>query len=145
MPDLEKVKKTLETLRDIPANTDSAGEDVLGLISDFLLGISSGDAPVHWFCNRADKLTVDSATFLLRLHGYSSERIQNWRVQLARCLRGCSACIRGLSEAKISSKHTCVHLKSFCTLTNQEPTLDSLVPFQKRFSKLSGLIFPSGN
>lgn len=106
MLDLDKVKTTLDILRDNPADTSAAGRDVLALITDFLLKPLSSDAPVHWFCERADKPTIDAATFLLRLHAYNSDVVNSWRQHLTRCLKGCCGCVKGLSEAKTSSKHT---------------------------------------
>jgi len=68
MPDVQAVRKTIKQLRDVPANTTGAGQDVLLLISDYLVELSPKDEPVHWFCRKADQLTIDCATFLLRLH-----------------------------------------------------------------------------
>jgi senataxin len=112
MPDVQTVKKTIKQLRDVPANTTGAGQDVLLLISDYLVEVSPKEGPVHWFCRKADQLTIDCATFLLRLHAYDSSSIQMWRNLLTRCLRGCRDCVRGLGEAKITSKHTCAHWES---------------------------------
>lgn len=106
MSELEKVKKTLDNLRDNPADTGAAGSEVLTLITDFLFKPLSLEAPVHWFCSRADKPTIDAATFLLRLHAYNSDIVKQWRQHLTRCLKGCYNCVRGLSEAKTTSKHT---------------------------------------
>ena len=106
MPDVQAVKKTIKQLRDVPANTTGAGRDVLLLISDYIVEVSPKEGPVHWFCRKADQLTIDCATFLLRLHAYESGSIQTWRNLLTRCLRGCCDCVRGLAEAKVTSKHT---------------------------------------
>jgi senataxin len=106
MIDLEKVKQTLDTLRDVPADTNGAGRDILALLTDFLLDSKRVESSLHWFCHRADKLAIDAATFLLRLHAYDSETVQKWRQYLVKCLGGCCECVRGLEEAKISSRHT---------------------------------------
>jgi len=112
MPDVQAVKKTIKQLRDVPANTTGAGQDVLQLISDYLIDIGPKEGPVHWFCPKVTQLTIDSATFLLRLHAYESSSIQTWRSLLTRCLRGCCDCVRGLAEAKVTSRHTYVGVRS---------------------------------
>ena len=110
MPDVQAVRKTIKQLRDVPANTTGAGQDVLQLISDYIVELGPKDGPVHWFCPKATQLTIDCATFLLRLHAYESSSIQTWRNLLTRCLRGCCDCVRGLAEAKVTSRHTYVVL-----------------------------------
>ena len=112
MPDIQAVRRTIKQLRDVPANTTGAGQDVLLLISDYLVEVSQKDGPVHWFCPKATQLTIDCATFLLRLHAYESSSIQTWRSLLTRCLRGCCDCVRGLEEAKVTSRHTQVWIQS---------------------------------
>ena len=112
MPDVQAVRKTIKQLRDVPANTTGAGQDVLLLISDYLVELGPKDGPVHWFCPKATQLTIDCATFLLRLHAYESNSIQTWRNLLTRCLRGCCDCVRGLAEAKVTSRHTYVGVRS---------------------------------
>ena len=108
MPALQLVRKTIKQLRDVPANTSGAGQDVLQLISDYLVEVSPKEGPVHWFCAKADQLTIDCATFLLRLHAYDAGSIQTWRGLFTRCLRGCCDCVYGLGEVKITSRHTYV-------------------------------------
>ena len=110
-PDISNVQavtKTIRQLRDVPANTTSAGQDILQLISDYLVDVGPKEGPVHWFCPEATQLTIDCATFLLRLHAYESTSIQTWRRLLTRCLRGCCDCVRGLAEVKVTSRHTYV-------------------------------------
>ena len=110
MPDVQAVRKTIRQLRDVPLNATGAGQDVLILISDYLVDIGPSEGPVHWFCPKASQLTIDCATFLLRLHAYASSYesspVQAWRNLLLRCLRGCCGCVRGLEDAKVTSRHT---------------------------------------
>lgn len=107
------VREQLRSLRDVPQATPS--ESALFLVFDYLIGplpsvstrpLSSSRKHDHWFCSRASELTVESATFLLRLHAYSSERVDLWRKQLKDCLRECCRCARHLQLLKLNSKHT---------------------------------------
>ena len=102
---LKQVRLKLDQLRDPPAGTQDAPEDVLGLIYGVLIKDST-PSKAHWFCSRADKLTIDAATFLLRLHAYNSPRVNVWRTHLQACLKGCAGCVQGMQEAKTTSRHT---------------------------------------
>ncbi|KAI6114047.1 SEN1 N terminal-domain-containing protein [Pisolithus sp. B1] len=64
------------------------------------------DKCYHWFCSRADPLTVEAATFLLRLFAYDSPQVEKWKVKLRTCLAGCSECVKVLGEVKVSSRPT---------------------------------------
>ncbi|CAL1713074.1 unnamed protein product [Somion occarium] len=104
---VEDIKSRLLSLRDNPANTQSASDEVLGLLYNFLLTDNTPeDRPFHWFCHKADELVVETATFLIRLHAYNSPRVDAWREQLRRCLFGCHACIQKFQEIKTTSRHT---------------------------------------
>ncbi|KAL6302769.1 SEN1 N terminal-domain-containing protein [Sparassis latifolia] len=108
-PDNEKVKAEVTKLRDNPTNLPS--EAVLALVCNYLIGPPQRPPEPrnvfeHWFCSRADDLTVQVATFLIRLHAYHSARVEVWRQQLRACLAQCCDCVRGLQEKKVSSRHT---------------------------------------
>ncbi|KAH8104550.1 SEN1 N terminal-domain-containing protein [Cristinia sonorae] len=104
-PDKKQARLKLNNLRDSPAGTQNASEDVLALIYSLLVYEGSPQEP-HWFCARADQLTLDAATFLLRLHAYNSVRVVVWRSHLQACLSNCAECVRAMQEAKITSRHT---------------------------------------
>jgi hypothetical protein len=70
-------------------------------------------ATYHWFCPLArtqDPLIPEAATFLLRLHGYTStgpgSKVDNWLARLTSVLRGCAGCVKGLQDAKVRSRTT---------------------------------------
>ncbi|OAX44312.1 hypothetical protein K503DRAFT_861544 [Rhizopogon vinicolor AM-OR11-026] len=106
--ELSKVKTLLTSVRDIPVNTADATDDVLGPIYTYLMKVppSASDNTYHWFCSRADQLTIDAATFLLRLFAYDSPRVDDWKRKLKACLSGCCHCIKGFGEVKTSSRKT---------------------------------------
>ncbi|KAG1848713.1 SEN1 N terminal-domain-containing protein [Suillus subalutaceus] len=66
---LSKVKTLLTSVRDTPVNTADGADDILQPIFSYLMDIppSASDNTYHWFCSRADQLTIGAATFLLRL------------------------------------------------------------------------------
>lgn len=105
--DKEQLEKDLKQLRETPASTQDLNQQVLRRIFDYLVQDSlPANATPHWFCSRADSLTREAATFLLRLHAYSSPQVAKWRSQLQSCLAGCSECVQRLQEVKVSSKDT---------------------------------------
>ena len=106
--ELSKVKTLLTSVRDIPVNTADATDDVLGPIYTYLMKVppSASDNTYHWFCSRADQLTINAATFLLRLFAYDSPRVDDWKRKLKACLSGCCHCIKGFGEVKTSSRKT---------------------------------------
>ena len=115
------VKAQLLKLRDAPETTPS--ETILFLIFDYLIGplpsktthivsyltdASSSRKHQHWFCSHAGEVVTGAATFLLRLHAYTSPRVELWRKELKACLRECCECVRELQSVKLSSRHTYV-------------------------------------
>ena len=108
--ELSKVRALLVSVRDAPVNTADATDDILGPIYSYLMKIppSPSDNTYHWFCSRAQQLTIDAATFLLRLFAYDSPRVDEWKKRLKSSLAGCCHCIKGLGEAKTSSRKTLV-------------------------------------
>ncbi|KAG0703798.1 SEN1 N terminal-domain-containing protein [Suillus ampliporus] len=106
--ELSKVKTLLTSVRDAPVNTADGADDVLGPIYAYLMKIppSASDRTYHWFCSRANQLTIGAATFLLRLFAYDSPRVDDWKRRLKSCLAGCCQCIKGLGEVKASSRKT---------------------------------------
>lgn len=79
----EAVRQKLEFYRDFPPNTeDTKDNDLTPLIWRLMHSAEDIDGRYHWFCHRADTLTHDLATFLLRLFAYKSEvnsRAKRWR------------------------------------------------------------------
>src|ERR1700676_1003653 len=91
------VEKLLTRLRDVPVNTEGASDSFLGPIFAYLMKIEPDplDGVLHWFCSRAGQLTVDAATFLIRLFAYNSPRVDAWKGRFEACLGDCCACVKG--------------------------------------------------
>lgn len=102
------VEKLLTNLRDVPVNTEGASDSFLGPIFTYLMKVppDPSDGILHWFCERAGQLTIAAATFLIRLFAYNSPRVNAWKKKFEECLGGCCDCVKGLEEAKLSSKDT---------------------------------------
>ncbi|KAF9534475.1 SEN1 N terminal-domain-containing protein [Crepidotus variabilis] len=101
------VQQLLTTLRETPADSSVATDDVLKEIYVYLMGIHpSKSGALHWFCDLSEDTTVQAATFLIRLMAYSSEQVTTWKNNLQRCLRGCAFCVHGHERAKIASRQT---------------------------------------
>ncbi|KAJ6559197.1 SEN1 N terminal-domain-containing protein [Mycena vulgaris] len=102
------VDQQLATLRDSPVNNDGASDAVLASLFTYLMGVppDQSDGRSHWFCGRTIPTTVAAATFLIRLFAYSSSLVDEWRTKFRGCLNGCSECVQGLQEAKVTSKTT---------------------------------------
>lgn len=109
--DVSHVKKTLDILRETPADTSAASDKVLETIYLYLLKVpSSSDGLVHWFCKKANATTVDAATFLIRLMAYNSPQVVEWKKRLNNCLNSCAFCAQGFEIAKVTSQNTYVQL-----------------------------------
>ncbi|KIK99636.1 hypothetical protein PAXRUDRAFT_822556 [Paxillus rubicundulus Ve08.2h10] len=106
--DEDKVKALLASVRDTPVNTADGSDDVLAPIFGYLMKVppNNNDGRCHWFCSHADHLTVEAATFLLRLFAYNSPRVEEWKASLVGCLAGCCDCVRAFGEVKVSSRST---------------------------------------
>ncbi|KAI6128800.1 SEN1 N terminal-domain-containing protein [Pisolithus thermaeus] len=106
--DVDKIKGILASVRDTPLSTSEATDEVLAPLYTYLMTVpsNSSDKCYHWFCSRADPLTVEAATFLLRLFAYDSPQVEKWKVKLRTCLAGCSECVKVLGEVKVSSRPT---------------------------------------
>ncbi|KAI5986161.1 SEN1 N terminal-domain-containing protein [Pisolithus albus] len=106
--DVDKIKGILASVRDTPLSTSEATDEVLAPLYTYLMTVpsNSSDKCYHWFCSRADPLTVDAATFLLRLFAYDSPQVEKWKVKLKTCLTGCGECVKVLGEVKVSSRLT---------------------------------------
>ncbi|KAF8645168.1 hypothetical protein AX16_007996 [Volvariella volvacea WC 439] len=100
------IVKLLETLHDSPVDTNGASEAVLAQVHGYLMHVPASKDGLHWFCSLADPTTIAAATFLLRLHAYSSPEVAKWKERLSVCLESCLACIQGLEEAKFTSRST---------------------------------------
>jgi len=107
-PSRAGIEACLATLRDQPVNTDDNGRNVLAPIYNYLISIPAevSDGVLHWFCLKADSVTIDAATFLIRLFAYESDNVTTWKRKLKSCLTGCSECVQGLEEVKVTSRHT---------------------------------------
>ncbi|KAJ8518486.1 hypothetical protein ONZ45_g4443 [Pleurotus djamor] len=102
----EKVRKTLVDLRENPIGND-IDDKLLALIYDYLVKPESNtQSPEHWLCDQASSLTVEAATFLLRLHAYNSPPVDLWKAKLRACILGCSACVKGFELAKSDARLT---------------------------------------
>ncbi|KAF8843323.1 hypothetical protein BDN67DRAFT_945625 [Paxillus ammoniavirescens] len=106
--DVDKVKALLASVRDTPVNTADGSDDILAPIFGYLMKVppNKNDRRCHWFCSLADHLTVEAATFLLRLFAYNSPRVEEWKAKLVGCLAGCCDCVRVFGEVKVSSRST---------------------------------------
>ncbi|TFY66727.1 hypothetical protein EVG20_g4365 [Dentipellis fragilis] len=106
--DLLRLKKLLNDLRDQPVDSSAATDEIISPIYNYVMKVPArpADGVVHWFCEYADDLTVQAATFLLRLFAYNSERVDLWKQKMQSMMGACCACIRGLQEAKWNSRET---------------------------------------
>jgi senataxin len=104
-----RIQSLLTTLRDNPVNSEQLNDGVLGEIYSYLMDIpSTPSGDLHWFCEKADIITVDAATFLLRLFAYESDLVIIWKKKFQQCLTCCSSCVGGLEVAKVDSQTTYV-------------------------------------
>lgn len=106
--DVDKVKALLARLHDAPVDSADGSDDVLFPVFNYLMKVpsNSSDKRYHWFCSRADQLTVDAAAFLLRLFAYNSPKVDEWKARLIGCLGGCCACVKAFGEVKVTSRST---------------------------------------
>ncbi|KAA1469989.1 hypothetical protein DENSPDRAFT_797113 [Dentipellis sp. KUC8613] len=106
--DLARLKKLLSDLRDQPVDSSSATDEIISPIYNYAMKVQArpADGGVHWFCELADDLTVQAATFLLRLFAYNSERVDLWKQKMQTMMDACCGCVRGLQEAKWNSRET---------------------------------------
>lgn len=113
--DVEQVKALLIKLRDEPVDSEGVSEALINKLYTYLMNVpaSKTDGVPHWYCNRAEEVTIMAATFLLRLFAYDSPRVDKWKFMLREILATCPNCIRGLQVAKLNSKETCVNLVVF--------------------------------
>jgi senataxin len=107
-PSKADVEARLASLRDKPVGSGDGGENVLFPIYSYLMAVPGDvtDGNVHWFCPKAESVTVEAATFLIRLFAYDSDNVKAWKARFEKCLAGCSRCVQGLEEVKVSSRHT---------------------------------------
>jgi senataxin len=107
-PSKADIETRLASLRDKPVGSSDGGENVLFPIYNYLMAVPAdvSDGGVHWFCPRAASVTIEAATFLIRLFAYESDKVKAWKARFEKCLAGCSECVQGLEEVKVSSRHT---------------------------------------
>lgn len=104
-----RVETLLATLRDKPVNSEELDDGILGEVYSYLMDIpSTSSGELHWFCEKADNITVDAATFLLRLFAYNSDSVNIWMERFQQCLTCCPLCVGGLERAKADCKTTYV-------------------------------------
>lgn len=101
----QDVSNKLEEFRDAPVMQPS-GQDLYTIFQFLVLENSPAESQLHWFCAQAQPLVFEAATFLLRLHAYSSSLVAQWREKLQTCMAGCAQCVKGLQEVKGTSRHT---------------------------------------
>ncbi len=110
--DPRQLQALLERLRHEPIGSEGSTNNAMKVILDYLfkVPVTPSDGVYHWFCQRADSVTQEAATFLIRLFAYDSQRVDDWRLRMKTFLASCCDCVRGLQEAKRTSQETCVHL-----------------------------------
>ncbi|EJC98117.1 uncharacterized protein FOMMEDRAFT_97735 [Fomitiporia mediterranea MF3/22] len=102
-----ELEARLKQLRDVPVNTAGSQDRDMIPLHEHLMGVKpDSDGLTHWFCPRAELLTQELATFLLRLHAYTNDKVDKWRKQIIGVWRGCADCIRCMDEVKGSSRTT---------------------------------------
>ncbi|KAI0086495.1 SEN1 N terminal-domain-containing protein [Irpex rosettiformis] len=105
--ELDRLRARLAHYRDHPTDTTGVPDQDLADFHKYLLKPEiASNITLHWFCSSAEPVTKEAAIFLLRLHAYNGGRVTEWRKHLHRCLAGCSECVRGLQENRLSSLHT---------------------------------------
>jgi senataxin len=116
--DAKQIQTLLERLRQEPVGSEGSTDSVLRVVFDYLFKVpaDSSDDLGHWFCQRADSVTREAATFLIRLFAYDSQRVNDWRARMKKLIFSCCDCVRGLQDAKRTSQETCVYL-SICNVT----------------------------
>lgn len=114
--DPQDIDKLLTKLRDDPLDTNDETERALLPIFQYLMSIPAhaSDGLFHWFCEKADPIALEAATFLLRLFAYDSGGVEKWKQRLQLVFKGCCGCVRGGQLAKLTSEQTYVQC-SFST------------------------------
>ena len=107
-----QVETLLERLRKEPVGSEGSTDQIMKVVFDYLINVPdnpSGGA-YHWFCQLADNVTQEAATFLIRLFAYDSQRVNDWKTRMKKIVSSCCDCVRALQEAKRTSQQTCVYL-----------------------------------
>jgi senataxin len=109
--DVKQVQALLERLRKEPVGSEGSTDGIMKIVFDYLFKVPAdpSDDLCHWFCQRADNVTREAATFLIRLFAYDSQRVNDWRKRMNNLLSLCCDCVRGLQEAKRTSQETCAY------------------------------------
>ena len=110
--DVKQIQTLLERLREEPVGSEGSTDSVMRVVFDYLFKVpaDSSDDLAHWFCRRADSVTREAATFLIRLFAYDSQRVNDWRARMKKLILSCCDCVRGLQDAKRTSQETYVYL-----------------------------------
>lgn len=104
----KQFEELLKSLRDVPTNTGGANDKILGPLWGFVMKAQPHDSDKlsHWFCSRADPIIAEAAVFMIRLFAYSNPKVDQWKEKMASLLASCPACVKGLQDAKLSSRQT---------------------------------------
>ncbi|KAL5501492.1 hypothetical protein ACEPAH_8752 [Sanghuangporus vaninii] len=106
-PSSHELEARLKQLRDVPVNTAGSQDRDMLPMHNALMRVGLGpNGILHWFCSQADPLTRELATFLLRLHAYKNDKVDEWRKRIVQVWRGCAACIKSMDEVKKTSRTT---------------------------------------
>jgi len=107
-----QVEALLERLRKEPVGSEGSTDQIMKVIFDYIVKVPEDplSGAYHWFCQLADNVTQEAATFLIRLFAYDSQRVDDWKARMKKIISSCCDCVRALQEAKRTSQQTCVHL-----------------------------------
>lgn len=130
--DPRDIDKLLAKLRDDPLDTNDETERALLPIFQYLMSIPAhaSDGLFHWFCEKADPIALEAATFLLRLFAYDSGGVEKWKQRLQLVLKGCCDCVRGGQLAKLTSEQTYVQCSFY---TDECTTMIGLARYLSAF------------
>ena len=107
-----QVETLLERLRKEPVGSEGSTDQIMKVIFDYLINVPEDplNGAYHWFCQLADNVTQEAATFLIRLFAYDSRRVDDWKTRMKKIIPSCCDCVRALQEAKRTSQLTWVYL-----------------------------------
>jgi senataxin len=100
------VEALLKRLREEPANSEDTPEDALISVYEYLMAATPIGGSHHWFCDKAEPLRKEAASFLLRLFAYTSDRVIKWKERIEEILSRCVGCVKGFTEVKSTSRRT---------------------------------------
>ena len=106
-----QVETLLERLRKEPVGSEGSTDQIMKVVFDYLINVPDNPSggTYHWFCQLANNVTQEAATFLIRLFAYDSQRVNDWKARMKKIVSSCCDCVRALQEAKRTSQQTCVY------------------------------------